>query len=629
MKRSPYRPDNDFVSSENKRPAIFGLETEYVVLYVPDDPEDPRKPPFSLVQEVLFSILLAARKAGLSGGIKRGYFLENGGLIHFEIYLRHQGDTPILEASTPECRSPWDLLIYSRAFDHLLTEIGHKTRAALEKEGYKGHIAFGKNNRDSYGIGYGTHENYLVHLTCTMVERIVYFLCLPPFLLCLIPFVAVLVVVFVPTFLFLVSTWLFPIVRATSRKLYHGLRAKEKLWQNLIAVYHLGSNFLLFPAIWIYTNVLRLLAFRPLTRDLASFLVSRQIFAGTGTLNFAKRTYEISQRAQLTSSVSNIIMFGRTKTLFDLKSLLYEPLSLFKPTKKLTITSGDSNLSDVPNLLKIGTTALLIEMIENGERFPELRLRKPIAAFRRISLEGPWKQLRLKKGGSMSGIEIQRKYLSRAKEYYADLPDGRLRHAQLFSLWEEILERLADKPHSLAESVDWIAKKSLLDGAILPQSSWKKFFDWGSIFHLAGLDATASATNTEELVDQTPGRRRSAVAKALKELGLDPQQFAARRELYFTASKIDLRYHELGHSEGYQRQMEGEGLIQRLSLDEDIEAATREPPSDTRARVRGYYIRLSSRPESIHANWNEIELTSPFRHISLSDPFFHRLPGDE
>ncbi len=61
---------------------------------------------------------------------------------------------------------------------------------------------------------------------------------------------------------------------------------------------------------------------------------------------------------------------------------------------------------------------------------------------------------------------------------------------------------------------------------------------------------------------------------------------------------------------------------------ESVENAMTQAPSDTRARVRGFYIRLGKTPESVEANWHEIELQNPSRHVPLPDPFFCRVPTD-
>ena len=535
----------------------------------------------------------------------------------------------MLEASTPECRSPWDLLVYQRSFDYLLEEISRQSAAALGEKGFPGRLAFGKNNVDSSGVGFGCHENYLVHHDLCRREKALYFVSLPVVALTLLPAALVL--------LGALSFWLLgqllarflPVLRGWATALYERLRHRERLRQNLVAAYQIGFNALLFPAIWVYTHLLRLVAFRPFTRQLPSFLISRQILCGSGFLNFGQRAYEISQRAHMTTSLSDIIMFGRGKTIFDFKGLLYSPRSILRPTKKLSLTFGDSNLSDLPTLLKIGTTALILEMIENGETFADLRLRRPIRAFRLLSLGGPWKQLDIVGGKRRSAVDLQREYLARARRYFAERPRSRVRHGEILDLWEETLERLADRPQSLSSSVDWLAKKSLLDGAILARSDWKTFFQWGELFFRAGMEPTCRATDLEDLLARLSRRARRAMCRIVSRSRLAPEEFGSHRDLYLQARKIDLRYHEIGDPGGYQRSLENGGLSPRLTVDEDVEKAIREPPHDTRARVRGYYIRLSAKPEAVQASWGEVELLHPFRRIALPDPFFYRLPGDD
>jgi hypothetical protein len=625
----PYRlsssqPDVD----AGERQGIFGLETEYSILYFPDDPQDLSRPDFSHLQALLFSHLLALRKAASSAGLKGGYFLQNGGLVHLEAYVRSQGDTPVLEAATPECRSPWDLAVYSRAFDALLVELSSRITESLREGGFRGRVVFAKNNLDARGVGYGCHENYLVRHRVSRVDKALFCLGLPPVLLCLLPAVLLLIAVLTAIGLAYLLARVFPTLRRIASRLYRGVSRRRWLVHNLLGLYYVASSVLLFPAIFLYARLIRLLAFRPFLRDLTAFVVTRQIVAGTGNLNFAERCFELSQRSALTSSVADIVMFGLRKTMFDLKGLLYEPLALFRPLKKMTLTIGDSTLSDVSTLLKLGPTALLIEMVESGASFADLRLKNPVRAFHEVSLGGPWKRLRLRNGGEMSAVEIQREYLRRVREHFAGRRPGRLRHDDILDLWEECLLGLEDRPQGLADSLDWAAKKALLDSVILPVTTWKTFFAWGHVFQLAGARATQDAQDPADLVERAPTRTRWRLRRALRDPTLRGEDFSALRELYFQARKVDLRFHELSEEGGYQRQIEREGLMRRLTDDEDVLHATREPPQDTRARIRGYYIRLSPSPESLQVNWGEIEFLSPSRHIALPDPFFHRLPGD-
>ena len=448
FRRPPPGPTQE---NDSDRDRILGVETEHAVLYLPHEEKEgqPERgwltpgPPFELLQDVLFECLLADRKSAVSGGLKGGYFLENGGLIHLEIFFRRQDDTPILEVATPECRSPWDVLNYSRAFDAILEETSRSTEAALASQTTPGRIAFGKNNLDAQGTGFGCHENYLVYSRPNPLQRALYLLFLPLVLCCLIPAVAViLLVISVPLIVIAFALVVARIIPAIRTRLLHSYRwiVRKNPWRLatvLRSTWWVLTNAVLYPAIAVYSKILQHLAYRPILQDLTSFLVSRQILCGSGSLNFARGVYELSQRAELTRSIGEIVLFGKRKTFFDLKGFLYSPLEFFRQRKKLTITVGDSNLSDVPNLLKLGTTALLLEMIEEGESFSDLRLRRPVRALKQVSREGPWKQVQLRSGNSIAAIELQREFLARAKAFHLKRPTGRLERHRILELWEE------------------------------------------------------------------------------------------------------------------------------------------------------------------------------------------------
>jgi hypothetical protein len=634
--------------SEERR-GIVGLETEHVVLYVRDEAdfltadgiseaESGPAPPFDLLQLVLYDCLLSGRKSAVSSGIKGGYFLENGGLVHMEIYLHSQADAPILEVATPECRSPWDLVVHSRGFDEILEETSRRSALALRRHGFKGRIAFGKNNLDTRGVGFGCHENYLVHTKPSRRERIVGAVCLPFLLLCYFPVFLLFMLVLFSAFLWFLITTAAPFLEnAITSAIARVRRRAPWLIYAGRSIYFAGTTALLYPSIKAYSVLIRLLAFRPYLRDLSSFLMTRQIVTGTGMLNFKSGAYELSQRAGLTKKLGEIVMFGKRKTVFDLKGFLFDrtgffnysaPLGLFQPTKKLSIAVGDSSLSDIPNLLKTGATMLVIEMIEAGESFANLRLAKPVKALKSISLEGPWKALPLRSGGSRTALEIQREYLRRAKAFFAGREPGLLRSGEILRLWEEMLDKLGDRPQELAGDIDWAAKKSILDRAVLPRTNWKVFFAWGRLFTMARLDRAAAAESFHDLMQRLPVIQRFRARRLAAQLLLDPSEYRMQRDLHFQARKIDLRYHELGGGTSYQRALEAEGMIRRITNDESVSRATKTPPQDTRARVRGYYIQLSNRPEMLQVNWNEIEILNPLRHIPTPDPFFHRLPTD-
>lgn len=647
LNSSPSQPDEEFPSRTSpaliRKPRILGLETEYAVLYQPDEPGDSRVPPFTLVETVLFNVFLEGHKVARSLGIKGGYFLENGGLVHLEIYMHEQADTPILELCTPECSNSRDLLVYQRAFDELLTSASDRSWKALVKHGYRGRIIFGKNNLDSRSVGYGCHENYLVwyhprwfeKLLVVVSSPLLLALSLPWFILFLslvfVFFLAVglLFLCFLVVYLFrLLSARLVQAVTSWGRRLVN--RFPRRILGLIRHGYIVVTNFCLYPVILGFTTLLKLVAFRPHFRNLTGFLVTRQIMTGSGWLNPASGRFELSQRAPLTTSLAKIIMVGRRKTMFDLKGFLYRPLSLFQSHRKLTICSGDSNLSDSPNYLKIGITTLILDMIEAGVDFSDLEPRRPVRSFRDVSTGGPWKEIDLGRSGRKTAIEIQREYLRRAREFFCGGALSTGEHSRIIDLWEETLGQIADEPRALSSRLDWAAKKALLDRAILSESNWKTLAIWAGLFHRVDPDLLSSASSLEDLVSGRGILARWRLRRKLRSLDLDPEEFSGMRDLYFQCLKVDLRYHEISSDPGYQRQLEMDDLIERRTDDEEVSRATHEPPPDTRARLRSYYIKLNTSfsRKSVQASWEKVIVANSLKAISLADPFYSRVPTD-
>ncbi len=625
---------------------ICGLETEYALLYVPEDPSSDRVPPFSLLESILFRSLLEDRKVARSLGIKGGYFIENGGLAHLELFLYEQEDTPILELSTPECSNPRDLLAYQRAFDDLLVDVSERSVGALAEAGYRGRLAFGKNNLDSRGVGYGCHENYLTNQRLPWPLALLFVLGAPFILLVALPWLllllTLLLLVLVAFAVYLSALLVVRGLEVTWPEAGHGLRKffadlPHRIPRGVLQIARRGYMTLAtccqYPWVSSLTVLLRLVAHRPFVRNLTGFLVTRSVICGSGHLDPRTGRFELSQRAGLTRSLSKVVMSGRSKTIFDLKGFLYRPLSLFRARQRLSLCCGDSNLSDVPNLLKVGATMLVLDMIEDGEDLSDLRPARPVTAFREISTGGPWKHFWLRRRRQTTAIDVQREYLRRAREYVARSHPGDVARAEILDLWEHALAAVADDPVELARTLDSAAKKSILDRAILPATNWKTFGRWSRVIDRLRRGGSVDAPTLDEaLAGLSPWRRRR-LRRKVSRLGLDASEFPAMRDLVHQCRKIDLRFHEISCDPGYQRRLEAEDQIRRLLDDDAVRVALTEAPADTRARQRSYYIRLndpgarSSVP--VRAGWDRVVVgqVKP-RTISLGDPFDSRIPTD-
>jgi proteasome accessory factor A len=124
---------------------IFGLEIEYGVTCTfrgqrrlsPDE-----------VARYLF-------RRVVSWGRSSNVFLENGARLYLDV-----GSHP--EYATPECDSVHAVVVHDKAGERILEALVEQAEQRLHEEGIAGQIYLFKNNTDSAGNSYGSHENYLV-----------------------------------------------------------------------------------------------------------------------------------------------------------------------------------------------------------------------------------------------------------------------------------------------------------------------------------------------------------------------------------------------------------------------------------------------------------------------------------
>ncbi len=124
---------------------IFGLEVEYGVTCTfrgqrrlsPDE-----------VARYLF-------RRVVSWGRSSNVFLENGARLYLDV-----GSHP--EYATPECDDVRSVVAHDKAGERILEGLVAQAEERLHEEGIAGQISLFKNNTDSAGNSYGSHENYLV-----------------------------------------------------------------------------------------------------------------------------------------------------------------------------------------------------------------------------------------------------------------------------------------------------------------------------------------------------------------------------------------------------------------------------------------------------------------------------------
>jgi hypothetical protein len=401
----------------------------------------------------------------------------------------------------------------------------------------------------------------------------------------------------------------------------------------------------------LFGGYLRAIHLRRLLRQLVPFLVTRQVFTGSGSLNFQRGTFELSQRSNLVRSVATPLLFARRKTIVDLKPFLFAPGAVFSPRKRLSLILGDSNLSDTAQWLKVGATALVLDAIECGVDMTDLRVRRPVRSLWDVSLRGPSHEVALRRGGRMTALEIQKEYLRRVSGHIlaSGPPDPFAQ--EVLDEWARTLDQIESGSADLPRRLDWSAKKALLDEALPTPESWTELFSWGRVFELAGLEASTRAADLASMIRSAPLLRRWKLRRLLRRqsmdrgldrgpgpssglgLDVDASRFSVMRDVYFQAQKVQFRYHELGGGTGYARTLERAGLLERRTNDEDVLRAIHEPPRDTRARVRSWYVRAQAEKRlALEVGWDSVFIFRPPARVSLSDPFACDLasvgPGD-
>ena len=124
-------------------------------------------------------------------------------------------------------------------------------------------------------------------------------------------------------------------------------------------------------------------------------------------------------------------------------------------------------MSEVSTYLKLGTTSLVLAMIEDRFLAADLAIESPVAELRAISHDPALRHLvALRDGRRMTAVQLQLEYLELARKfsedkYGADVDDVT---RDVLDRWESVLGRLAEDPMLTARELDWVAKLEILEG---------------------------------------------------------------------------------------------------------------------------------------------------------------------
>ena len=305
--------------------------------------------------------------------------------------------------------------------------------------------------------------------------------------------------------------------------------------------------------------------FARLADVLVPFLVTRQVLCGAGKVLQTPRgaVYCISQRAEhIWESVSSATT--RSRPIINTRD---EPHADAERFRRLHVIVGDSTMSETTALLKVGTTDLVLRMIEAGIVMRDLTLENPIRAIREVSHDMTCKRkVKLANGREATALEIQREYFAKASDF-VDRRGGDPVVKRVLDLWGRTLDAIGSGDLSLVErEIDWVTKYTLMD------------------------------------------------------------RYMARGDLPLSSPRIaqlDLAYHDVNRSRGLYYQLERKGLVERVTSDLAIFEAKSLPPQTTRARLRGEFIkRAQEKRRDFTVDWVHLKLNDQAqRTVLCKDPF--------
>lgn len=302
------------------------------------------------------------------------------------------------------------------------------------------------------------------------------------------------------------------------------------------------------------------------------FFVTRQIFAGAGRVGCHTDIFEygnaedegvgfqLSQRADhIVTEIYQWIQFSRA--IINTRD---EPLADWGLYRRLHVLVGDSNMMEYATALKVGTTALVLQLLEEQERVlcDDIKLLDPVQAIRDISRDMTYRwEVQLEDGRYTTAKDIQRTYLDLAERYL------RGRDAEgdwVLDEWRFVIDALEHDPGCLVDRVDWVAKKWLLE-----------YF--------------------------------------MREEGLDWQDTWIQ--------SLDLEYHNLNAARSLYFDLYERGMVKRVVGEEQINQAITHPPANTRACARSRVMRsLTDQKTRYQIDWDSV-CVGDDKFLSLDDPF--------
>ena len=297
---------------------------------------------------------------------------------------------------------------------------------------------------------------------------------------------------------------------------------------------------------------------------LLPFLVTRQLICGAGKVLQTPKAATFCLSSAPSTSGKAFVGDHPQRPIINTRD---EPHADAEKYRRLHVIVGDSNMCESTTMLKVGTAALVLEMIEAGVPFRDFSLDNPIRAIREVSHDLTGRRpVRLAGGRQASALDIQR-------EYYA-------------------------APSSTCR----------------PGSPTLRSSRWSTC---GGASSTRSRARTSPR--STPRSTGSSSASCSSATRTATTWSCPTPKI----AQLDLAYHDIKRGRGVFDLLQRKGLAARITTDEEIEAAVNDPPQTTRAKLRGEFISAAQEAgRDFTVDWVHLKLNDQAqRTVLCKDPF--------
>ncbi|AGT92773.1 Pup deamidase/depupylase [Rhodococcus sp. WS1] len=289
--------------------------------------------------------------------------------------------------------------------------------------------------------------------------------------------------------------------------------------------------------------------FASIVTGLTPFFASRQVICGSGRVGLGQSGDEAGFQLSQRSDYIEVEVGLETTLKRGIINTRDEPHADADKYRRLHVIIGDANLAEMSTYLKVGTTALVLDLIEAGVDLTDLQLARPVTAVHHISHDPTLrKTVALADGRELTGLALQRIYLERVSKFLDREADRDPRADDIVAKWAMVLDLLERDPMECANILDWPAKLRLLEGF----------------------------------------RNREGLAWSAPRLHL-----------------VDLQYSDVRLDKGLYNRLVARGSMERLVTEQQVLDAVTNPPTDTRAYFRGECLRRFG-ADIAAASWDSV-----------------------